>query len=574
MKCVVISAFHAHPQAMTVALRMVIRPAGMLLLAVATGAAEFNFRVEDRVLHPIDPRLFGQFLERASFGEAGPETLADPATGRLPDAVVEKLRALRIPVIRFPGGGDVDRIDWTDMIDRVPDREGGRPTTRVGDHAITNRFGYDEYFALREDLGCQTVLVLNLLDGLSKRRPLPQAALHAVGLVAYCAAPVGAALPAGMPDWPAVRAANGHPAPYPVEFVQLGNEWRHFHKEVAAATGLGEPLALARWYLEVLHAYIATIRAVAPAAALIVDGRVGDGIEQMILEDPRIRAEVRLVAFHSYAPGKVGPVRKDGHEASSAAMTPQDWWYASVMLPGAYTADGQAAALGGSIDPARGLGYGIACTEWNWNGWGYAEAGPVFTADFLPMAKALGAVGFLHGLMRQSDVVALATQSNLLGRRWHINTVRVDEQGDQSPYYLPQGMAAMLYARHHGDRLLAVSGPPPPTCAQPWTVGKWTSWNLPCRLALMELLASADDRTVFIHALNRDFQEAQDLTVDLSALGIGAASATQHRLTGLASAEPSPERCRLDEIPVPVKDGLLRIRLPPRSASIVAVPRP
>ena len=47
---------------------------------------------------------------------------------------------------------------------------------------------------------------------------------HIAGLVAYCNAPLGAKLPKGMPDWPAVRAKNGHPEPYNVRIWEIGNE--------------------------------------------------------------------------------------------------------------------------------------------------------------------------------------------------------------------------------------------------------------------------------------------------------------------------------------------------------------
>jgi alpha-N-arabinofuranosidase len=52
-------------------------------LAAAT-AAEFKVVVKDQTLHAVDKRLFGQFLERASWGEPGPEAFADSVTGQLP----------------------------------------------------------------------------------------------------------------------------------------------------------------------------------------------------------------------------------------------------------------------------------------------------------------------------------------------------------------------------------------------------------------------------------------------------------------------------------------------------------
>ena len=164
-------------------------------------------------------RIFGQFFERVTFGEPGPEPFVDPATGNLPDTIMEKMQAMQIPVLRFPGGTDVDFTDWTDMID-LPSRA-ERPSTagRKEGEIITNHFGYDEYFAVRDQLGCETILVINLMDALLKKKSISQGAIDAVGLLAYANAEVGASLPEGMPDWPSIRTSNGHPNPFGTEYI-------------------------------------------------------------------------------------------------------------------------------------------------------------------------------------------------------------------------------------------------------------------------------------------------------------------------------------------------------------------
>jgi alpha-L-arabinofuranosidase len=78
--------------------------------------------VETNVVGTVDDRLFGQFLERPFGGEAGPEHALVPGTNRLQPRVVELMKEMRIPIIRFPGGIDVDYTDWRDMISNVPGR--------------------------------------------------------------------------------------------------------------------------------------------------------------------------------------------------------------------------------------------------------------------------------------------------------------------------------------------------------------------------------------------------------------------------------------------------------------------
>ena len=106
---------------------------------------EISFKVNDETVHKIDPRIFGQFMERPSWGEIGVEGALVPGTNRLQPKVRDMLEAMEVPVIRFPGGTDVDFMDWRDMVSNVPDRAPGRPiSTGHQGHKVSNNFGYDE----------------------------------------------------------------------------------------------------------------------------------------------------------------------------------------------------------------------------------------------------------------------------------------------------------------------------------------------------------------------------------------------------------------------------------------------
>ncbi|WP_404783290.1 hypothetical protein [Altericista sp. CCNU0014] len=62
-----------------------------------------QFAVSDRRLNPVDARLFGHLLERASFGEPGPESALMPNSAWLQPQAVARMKQMNIPVIRFPG---------------------------------------------------------------------------------------------------------------------------------------------------------------------------------------------------------------------------------------------------------------------------------------------------------------------------------------------------------------------------------------------------------------------------------------------------------------------------------------
>ena len=154
-------------------------------------ADPIHVKVHARVLHRIDARLFGQFMEKASWGsEIGSETAVIPGTHELRPEAKELIRQMQIPIVRFPGGTDADYIDWLDMIDHVPGRIGDRPLTKghTGNQ-VTNHFGYDEFLRLCEDLKMEPLLVVNFRDGLLAQDGVGRPARHAAQLAAYCNAP-------------------------------------------------------------------------------------------------------------------------------------------------------------------------------------------------------------------------------------------------------------------------------------------------------------------------------------------------------------------------------------------------
>ncbi len=552
-------------------------PLAMLLATAAAssgGEQAIPVTVAERVpVVTIPAALYGQFLERATFGEPGPEACLLAERNELRPEVVARIQDLRPALIRFPWGTDGDYSDWTDLVDGVPGR-GSRPATMKGldGKAIGTRFGYSEFFRLCRQVGSEPLLMVNLLDGLARRRPLAEAARHAAGLVAYANARPGQALPAGMPDWPAVRTANGLPEPVGATFVQLGNEWwmGRFVQEVRTALGASaSPEDIARWYAEVVAAYVAAIRAVDPRIGIIIDLDLGldpEGrAEAILLADPRIRGSVKWVALHAYAPGNMArkPKRR-GVEVEPATLTADDWWYLWSGMPGRYGEDGQSRAIlpdghrGDLLRLAEGLGYRLACTEWNWNGWSQPQG------QASEWAAALGAAGFLNGLVRHADRVEIGIQSMLVGISWKIAAIRVADGGRGAVRLNPRAVATAFLARHRGERLLHLSHPPLPAVDQPFTQG-WSD-AIP-RLALVDLVATAGPGAIRLQAINRHPRESLTLSLDLGSRPSAAATAAQESLVR-AGSDTDPQ-ARLVSSRVQAVAGSWTIVLPPASVSAV-----
>ena len=549
---------------------LILTLSGALLIAACISqAGDIELVIEATQLHALDPRLFGQFLERPFSTETGPESLVD-TNGDLPEPIVTALAGMHAPVVRFPAGTDVDFTDWTYLIDRAPGRAS---VQRVPTHGrdpellVSARFGWHAYDRLAKRMGWETIAAVNLLDGLAKRKPLAEAALHAAGLIAYLNAPLGATLPAGMPDWPAIRAANGHPEPFAVRYVQLGNEWfMPFYKEgVKAACGNLTPEQTGAWYAEVLRAHVAAIRAVDPQIEIIIDanGRAG----AYFLPDPVLRKEVRWVAIHAYAPQDTThgltktKVTVATNDLAAGDVSAAEFWQAWTAMPGVCDAVGQNQAFGAErLDLPRALGYRVAVTEWNWNCWG-TNSLPTEALAHLHRAAGIGAAQFIHGLFRRGDLIGMAVQSMMLGTQWAIAAVKVRSDGQL--IRCPQGQMSGFYRAHHGPMLLQsrLSG----AAIAPGTLTIGWAFAQPA-VAQIDALATGGNGHYIAHLVNRG---TVPLTVVIRTPAT-AGSATVHRLLPCESEKPDAlSWFTEDAVSVAVRDGICRVEMP--GMAVIAV---
>ncbi|MFZ4849249.1 MAG: hypothetical protein ACOYL7_08995 [Caldilinea sp.] len=151
--------------------------------------------------------LFGQFLEhfhRQVYGgifEPG-SPLAD-ADGFRTD-VIEALRELRVPVVRWPGGCFVSAYHWLHGVGagRQPSYD---KAWRVND---PNTFGTDEFVAWCRKIGAEPYLCTNAGTGTPEEMS---------DWVEYCNLPEAG-------RWAQLRRANGHALPHTVRYWSIGNE--------------------------------------------------------------------------------------------------------------------------------------------------------------------------------------------------------------------------------------------------------------------------------------------------------------------------------------------------------------
>ena len=160
-------------------------------------------------LFPVDPRIFGGFLEH--MGRAVYEGVYDPGSAHAGGDgfradVLAALRRLDMTVMRYPGGNFASGYHWLDGVGP----RALRPTVRelAWQSIEPNHFGTDEFIALCRLQGWLPMLTVNLGTGTPE---------EARNWVEYCNSPDGT-------KYAALRAANGEAAPHGVKLWCLGNE--------------------------------------------------------------------------------------------------------------------------------------------------------------------------------------------------------------------------------------------------------------------------------------------------------------------------------------------------------------
>jgi alpha-L-arabinofuranosidase len=188
---------------------------GLALVAAAAdrpAAAADTISVSLDVSRPgtkIDRNIFGQFAEHLGTGVyegvwVGPDSRI-PNTRGIRNDVVAALKAIKVPNVRWPGGCFADEYHWRNGIGK------DRPATlnpNWGGVIEPNSFGTHEFMDFIDQIGSEAFVSVNIGSG------TPQ---EAAEWLEYLTTDQPTALAKQ-------RAGNGHPAPYKIAYLGLGNE--------------------------------------------------------------------------------------------------------------------------------------------------------------------------------------------------------------------------------------------------------------------------------------------------------------------------------------------------------------
>lgn len=376
----------------------------------------------DRELFKRNAMLYGHFLEhfhRQIYGGVfDPGSPLSDADGFRTD-VLEALKAIRVPVIRWPGGCFVSSYNWQKGIgeSRIPVFD---KAWRVEDD---NSFGTDEFIKLCRKLDCEPYICLNAGTGTEEEMS---------NWVEYCNLDYEG-------EFAKLRIQNGHPQPYNVKYWSIGNE------------------NYGAWELGAKDAETWS-RLVTEAAKLIsrVDPEVQltaaalDDVDWNVKLLSRAGQRLEWISIHSYWDG-LWQVDKPATYEQVCAMT-------------MHTGDTLRRVRG--LLTAMGLekSVRIAFDEWNLRGWHHPNAHTIrqgsTKADYLyprdrndinsvyTMADAVFSACFLNTLLRNADVVGMANFAPIVNTR---GALYVHDKGivKRSTYHVFD-----LYVNRMGDTVV------------------------------------------------------------------------------------------------------------------------
>jgi alpha-N-arabinofuranosidase len=424
------------------------------------------------VLDSIDPRIYGQNIEHMGRQVLG-GLVAEPGSKAPQDGrgfrldVLEAIKNLNPPLLRWPGGCFADSYHWSDGIGpnrpRVPNRMWdrllirmmfGNPPFPLGPEE-DNRFGTDEFMDLCRSVGAEPSITVSL--GAND----PE---EASGWVAYIRDRYGAgAVPTwsvGNEQWNIVEPGGcaSRPRKYVERFHRFSSAMRKANPDVKLVASGGDALIFARWNEEIIQG-------------------IGEAMD--------------LFSLHLYLPGW-SPLRS--HVGDSLGE------YYAIAAAG-LAMEEQIQRIEEMADRLLGRALPIAVDEWN-------MLGPLrrFTDPYQTQREAIGVAGILHAFHRQAKYVGFAAMFALLNAAAPPLLTTLDTLVRTPVFHVLR-----LYRQLSGKARVS-SETECPTVRTPRLL------NLPQRSAvpLLDVSAHRDEHRLTVFVIHRHHRETLDAEIEIS----------------------------------------------------------
>jgi alpha-N-arabinofuranosidase len=487
----------------------------------------------------INRNIFGQFAEHLGHGIyegiwVGPDSKI-PNTRGIRNDVVAALRAIKVPNVRWPGGCFADGYHWRDGIGPENKRV-VRLNPDWGGVIEPNSFGTHEYMDFLNQIGADAYVSVNLGSGTVK---------EAADWVEY----MTAAQPTTLEK---ERAANGHPEPWKIALLGLGNEsWD--------CGGNMTP----EYYLDVMKKFDHFVRNYNPAQQtqdkmkMIAVGPGGDGPRWTEWADTVMKAyqqhtwswDLDGLSLHNYTVPKWPPSLK----SENFPVSEYDQILKNTLtmndLVNTYS------AIMDKYDPEKHVGLYVD----EWGGW-YAQlpgSHPGFLLQQNSMRDAVLAALNLNIFARHADRVRGANIAQM------INVLQAMILTDKEKMVLtPTYYVYKLYVPFQDATVVPVK----------FNAGWYTDGDI--ALPRIDALAAKDTNgKLWLEVTN--LNPNQPVEIDASVMGVNAKSATGQTLTAPAVDSVNTFDAPNTVVPKPIsaqaQGGKLMLKLPPKSVTVVGI---
>ena len=324
----------------------------------------------DRATSAVDRRILGGFTEHLGrciyggvFDEGSP--LSD-AEGFRTD-VVEAVRRLKPPLMRWPGGNFVSGYHFADGIGPAASRPRRKDLAWHAEES--NRFGTDEFMRFCQLIGAEPYLCVNMGTGTMD---------EAAAWVEYCNG-------TGDTYWANQRRANGHEEPYGVRLWGLGNE-------MYGAWQIGQLSAAD--YVKAARQFAKVMTWTDPSIELVSCGETGwTDWDRVVIEG--LAEFIRYHSVHIYT----------GSE---------DYW-TNVLQP--HQVEHALRVTGALIEQVRynqHITHPIHVAYDEWNVWFREREGREGLEERYSLADALAVATYLHAFVRHAGLVKIANLAQLV----------------------------------------------------------------------------------------------------------------------------------------------------------------
>ena len=450
-----------------------------------------------------------------------------PNTRGMRNDVVEALRNLAVPVLRWPGGCFADTYHWKSG---VGPQEKRQPilNTNWGNVTEDNSFGTHEFFDLCEQVGAEPYLAANLGSGTVEELS------DWIEYITFDG-------DSPMANW---RRQNGREKPWKLKYIGLGNE----------AYGCGGNMTCAdyaakyRQYATFCHEFSGN--RLFKVASGHNEAWAAEIIEALKTDITPGLAQAITLHYYAFATDSFA------HKGSATAFTDEQYYRTLASTQDADRAIDRHCKIMDIHDPEGKL----ALVVDEWGGWYDVEPGtnPGFLYQQNTMRDALVAAEFLHIFQTHSDRVKMANLAQVV----NVLQAIILTDGDQM-LLTPTYHVMEMFKGHMGATLLYSA------------VDNETENGVRC---LSQCASVREDGSILLTLSNASLEKNYEICCQLPGVDVSSVCARSpgdaRILTGdvrACNTFDQPERVKPAPMPVTLENGLIRFTLPRCSVAAVTI---